>query len=40
MYFEVVVLECEDCICLALNGDRWWTVLNTLIKPIILYMCG
>ena len=32
MYFEEVVLECEDCICLALNGDRWWTVLNTLIK--------
>jgi hypothetical protein len=32
MYFEEVVLECEVSFCLALNGDRWWTVLNTLIK--------
>ena len=36
MYFEEVVLKCEDCICLALNVDRWWTVLNTLIKHRIL----
>ena len=40
MYFEEVVVECEDCISLALNGYRWWTVLNTLIKYNILYICG
>jgi hypothetical protein len=39
MCFEEVVLECEDCICLALNGDGWWTVLNTLIKHSI-YISG
>ena len=32
MYFEEVVLECEDCICFALNADQLWTVLSTLIK--------
>jgi len=27
MYFEQVVLEYVDCICLVLSGDQWWTVL-------------
>jgi len=29
-YFEEVVFEYVDFISLALNGDRWWTVRNTL----------
>ena len=40
MYFEVVVLEYDDYISLALSGDRWWTVVNTVIKHSILYECG
>ena len=30
-YFEEVVLEYVDCICLAVNGDHLCTVLETLI---------
>jgi len=37
MYFEEVILEYVDGISLALNGDKWWTVLNKLIKHSILY---
>jgi len=29
MYFEEVVLEYVDSICLALTGDWGWTVLKT-----------
>jgi len=38
MYFEEVVLEYVVCMSLALNGDQWWTVLDTLIKHSILYV--
>ena len=30
MYFEEVVLEYVDCICLFLNVDCCWSVLNTV----------
>ena len=40
MYFEEIVLEYVDCISLALNENKCWTVLKTLIKHSILYKCG
>jgi len=39
MYFEEVVLEYVDCICLVLSGNWWWTVLKTLMKHSVLYKC-
>jgi hypothetical protein len=30
MYFEEVVLEYVDCICLVLSRDQCWSVLNTV----------
>jgi len=36
MYFEEVALEYEDCIFLALNGNWFGTVLNTLINPALV----
>jgi hypothetical protein len=35
MYLEEVVLEYVVCISLALNGDQWRTVVNTLNKHSI-----
>ena len=40
MYVEEVVVECVDSISLALNWDRWCTVLNTLIKHSILHVAN
>jgi len=36
IFFEEVVLQYVDCICLAVNVDCWWAVLKTLMKHSFL----